>query len=123
MFLLEPLHVLSVLPDHPSAVLATPASFLRQLQVVRLQAAASALDLAHLRPHAVQVTLEAVLHLTGEAGAVGADLLQVVSLLLAGELEGDVLGEEAVDLAQESPGDVGDTAQGTGEVFLTLPGV
>lgn len=63
--------------------------------------------------------LELLLHVPGQAGAVGLDPLQVLSLLLTADLEGEVRGEEGVDLDQEGTGDIGDAAQGLHELSFT----
>lgn len=109
-----------MLLDQAGSVLAAPGVVLPQPPVLGLQTAALVLDPRHLGSHVVQVALELVLHLPRQAGAVVADLLQVLSLFLTGELEGDVMGEERVNLAQEGPGDIGDATQRFGKVLLAL---
>lgn len=123
MLQLDHLVGLPVLLDQTCAVLAAPAEVLGQPPILRFQAAALGLDLRHLSSHIVQVTLELALYLSGQAGAIAADLLQVFLLFFAGELEGDVPGEEGVDLLQEGPGDIRDAAQGLGKVFPALHSV
>lgn len=122
MFPLKLVQVLPVLLDQARAVLAAPAVVLRESPVFCLQANALRLDARHLISHDVQVTLQLVLHLPGQTGAVGADLLKMFLLLRAGELEAEVCGEERVDLHQESSGDIQNRVQGHGELlFGCLP--
>lgn len=64
--------------------------------------------------------LELVLHFSGEAGAVIADLLQVFLLFWAGDEERRQQREEGLDLLEESPGDIGDATQGLDEVFFAF---
>jgi len=110
--------LLPVLQDHARAVLLAPVVVLGQPDVPCGQLADLSQGDGHPDAHTVQVALQGVLHLAGQAGAVAADLLQVVALLLAGELEGDVLGEQGVYLFQEGSGHVGDADQRRHKVLL-----
>ena len=76
----------------------------------------------HLVSYDVEVLLEAVLHLPGEVGAVGSGLLHLLLLLGAGEVEGEVVGEQVVDPSQERAGHRLDALQRLGKVLLALPG-
>ena len=109
-----------MLLDQARAVLGAHAVVTGQAPVLCLQAAVLAMDVRHLVSHTVQVTLELVLHFSGQAGAVGVDLLQVFPLFRAGELEGKVCGEEGFNLHEESLGDVGDATQGLEEVIFAF---
>lgn len=90
LFLLKLHHVSLVLFNYGRAVLGAHAVVLRHSQVLCLEATVLCMYHRHLSSNAVQVALELVLHLTGQAGAVVADLLQLLPLLRAGEMKGDV---------------------------------
>lgn len=102
--------------DQAGAVLAAPAVVLVQQAVLGLEAAVLRLDVKQLLRHAVQVGLQLALHFPGQPGAVPVNLLQVILLVLTAELEGDVLREDGLDLAEQIVGDLGDGAQVFGDV-------
>lgn len=119
VLLLQPVYVLLVLLEHARAVLTAGAVVLGQPPVLGPQAAVLGLAGGHLVAHVVQVMLELLLHVSGQAGAVELDPVQVLPLLLTGEMEGHVRGEEGVDLVEEGIGDVGDAAQGLHKFSFT----
>lgn len=105
-----------MLLNHACALLAARAVVFRESPVFSLQADVLMLDACHMISHGVHVTLELVFNLSGQVGAVGADLFQVFPLFRTGDLEGNVCREERIDLVQKSPGNIVDRTQGLGKL-------
>lgn len=76
----------------------------------------------HLVAHFVQIRLELIFHVFGQIGAAGPYLLHLLPLPLAGEVKGELIGEQVVDLVQETPGHRFDPVQRMSKFLLALPG-
>lgn len=112
--------MLLVLADQSRSVLAAQVVVSGHPQVLGGQDADVALVHGHSVSQRVQVGLELGDHLLRKVRAVGADLLQVVLLFGAGEVEGGQGVEQRVDFTEERFGDVGNPAQGVDELLFAL---
>lgn len=109
-------HVLSV-------TLVALLQFGVQPFVLNFQITAPSLQSGNSLTNGVQIVLKLIFHLAGEVGAVDLDLIQLLLLFVAGEVEGEGIRKEVIDFAQEGRSDVLNTLQRRREIFLALLGV
>lgn len=75
----------------------------------------------HLVAHFVQIGLELLLDVSGQVGAAGANLLHLLPLTLAGEVKGQLMGTQVVELVPEILRHGFDPVQRMRKVLLALP--
>lgn len=61
-------------------------------------------------------------HIFGQIGAAGPNLLHLLPLAVAGEVKGQLMGKQVIDLVQEIPDHCFDPVQGMRKVLFALPG-